>query len=105
MKTNRGHWLQNMERNIGTCLFQTGVSVRKNQCLKNMNKQMNNLAKHIVHSGINKNLSNEAIFDTYDVSIKGMENQYLFNLQCLNMMVNLRMCQVFYNHFKKRHHL
>ena len=36
----------------------------------------------IVHSGINKNLSNEAIFDTYDVSVKGMENEYLFNLQC-----------------------
>ena len=36
----------------------------------------------IVHSKINKNLSNEAIFDTYDVSMKGMENQYLFNLQC-----------------------
>ena len=36
----------------------------------------------IVHSGINKNLLNEDIFDTYDVSVKGMENQYLFNLQC-----------------------
>ena len=36
----------------------------------------------IVHSGINTNLSNEAIFDTYDVSMKGMKNQYLFNLQC-----------------------
>ena len=36
----------------------------------------------IVQSGINKNLSNEAIFDTYDVSIKGMLNQYLFKLQC-----------------------
>ena len=36
----------------------------------------------IVYSGINKKLSNEAIFYIYDVSMKGMENQYLFNLQC-----------------------
>ena len=44
----------------------------------------------IVHSEINKNLSNEAIFDTYDVSVKGMENQYLI-CNVLNMMVNLKM--------------
>ena len=36
----------------------------------------------VVHSGINKNLSNEAIFENYDVSMKGMESQYLFNLEC-----------------------
>ena len=43
----------------------------------------------IVHSEINKNLSNEAIFDTYDISVKGMENQYLI-CNVLNMMVNLK---------------
>ena len=36
----------------------------------------------ILHSGINKKLSNKANLDTYNVSMKGMENQYLFNLQC-----------------------
>ena len=47
MITNTGHWLWDMERNIGTCLFQTSVLVRKNYCLKNVNSQMNDLAKHI----------------------------------------------------------
>ena len=39
----------------------------------------------ILHSEINKNLSNEAYFDTYDESMKGLENQYLFNLQCFDL--------------------
>ena len=29
-----------------------------------------------------KNLSNKAIFDTYNVSMKGMVNQHLFKLKC-----------------------
>ena len=36
----------------------------------------------ILNSWININLSNKATFATYDVSIKGTENQYLINLQC-----------------------
>ena len=39
----------------------------------------------ILHSEINKNLSNESYFDTYDESMKGLENQYLFNLQCFKL--------------------
>ena len=80
-----------MERNIRTYLFQKGQygneRFGKAHCLI------------IVHSGINKNLSNEAIFDSYDLWMKGMENQYLFNLQCFKHDGEL--WQVFYNHLSE----
>ena len=41
------------------------------------------------HSGIKKNLCNESMFEMYDVLMKGMESQYLFNLECFkNEMVD-----------------
>ena len=48
MKIKIGHSPENIERNLGICPLQTGFLVRKNCCLKNLNKQMNDLAKHIV---------------------------------------------------------
>ena len=70
-----------MERNIGTnwCLGQKKSLSEKCEYTNEWFGKAHCLM--MVHSGINKNLFNEAISDT-DVSIKGMENQYLFNLQC-----------------------
>ena len=36
----------------------------------------------MVHSGVNKKLSNEAIFEMYDVSMTGMETHFQFTQQC-----------------------
>ena len=55
-----------MERNTGTCLFQTSVSVRKKPLSEKCEYANERFGKAhclmLVHSGINKNLSNEAIF-------------------------------------------
>ena len=36
----------------------------------------------MVHQGVNKKISNEVIFDTYDVAMIGSENQYEFTKEC-----------------------
>ena len=36
-----------------------------------------------VHQGVNNKLANETIFDHYNITVTAMENQYLFQKQCL----------------------
>ena len=37
----------------------------------------------MVHARVNKNISNEAIYEMYDTSMKGMESYYIMNKEIL----------------------
>ena len=37
----------------------------------------------MVHAGVNKNISNETIYEMYDTSMKGMESYYIMNKDIL----------------------
>ena len=43
----------------------------------------------MVHAGVNKNISNEAIYEMYDTSMKGMESYYIMNKDIFKGQMNL----------------